>query len=286
MFRKGLILIVLVAMCLAFMPVQSQASKGTVKMSYVEWSCATASTNVAAAIIEEKLDYDVDTMAVSAAAMWQAVASGDVDAMITAWLPVTHKPYYDKLKDDVVNLGQLTTGAKIGLVVPDYVTIDSIEEMKDNADKFDSKIIGIDPGAGIMMKTEEAIDEYDLEGFNLVEGSGATMTAALKDAIRQEEWVAVTGWSPHWKFGRWDLKYLKDPKGVYGGAEDIDKIVRKGLKEDKPEVYDFLKRMQWDLDTMQEVMAWNQEEGADPLENGKRFMKENPELVNKWLGKE
>jgi len=285
MFRKGLLLTMLLAACVAFLPAQSQADKGTVKLSYVEWSCATASTNVAAAIIQEKLGYDVDTLPVSAAAMWQAVATGDVDGMLTAWLPVTHKPYYSKLKDDVVNLGHLATGAKIGLVVPDYVTIDSIDEMNEYADKFDHKIIGIDPGAGIMMKTEKALKEYDLEGFSLVSGSGATMTAALQDAIRREEWVAVTGWAPHWKFGRWDLKFLKDPKGVYGGAENIDKIVRKGLKEDKPEVYNFLKRMHWDLDVMQRVMAWNQEEGADPYENGKRFIKEYPELVNQWLGK-
>ncbi|MGM0610275.1 MAG: glycine betaine ABC transporter substrate-binding protein [Thermodesulfobacteriota bacterium] len=285
MFRKVLFLIAAVTICFSAMPVQSQAGKGTVKLAYVEWSCATASTNVAAAIIQEKLGYDVDTLPVSAAAMWQAVASGDVDGMVTAWLPVTHKPYYDKLENKIVNLGHLATGAKIGLVVPDYVTIDSIDQMNDSADKFKHKIIGIDPGAGIMMKTEKAIKEYDLEGFNLVEGSGATMTAALQDAIRRDEWVAITGWAPHWKFGRWDLKFLKDPKGVYGGAENIDKIVRKGLKGDKPEVYDFLKRMEWDLDVMQTVMAWNQEDGADPYENGKRFMKKYPELVNKWLGK-
>lgn len=285
MFRKGLLLTMLLAACVAFLPAQSQADKGTVKLSYVEWSCATASTNVAAAIIQEKLGYEVDTLPVSAAAMWQAVASEDVDGMLTAWLPVTHKPYYTKLKDDVVNLGHLATGAKIGLVVPDYVTIDSIDEMNEYADKFDHKIIGIDPGAGIMMKTEKALKDYDMKGFNLVEGSGATMTAALQDAIRRDEWVAVTGWAPHWKFGRWDLKFLKDPKGVYGGAENIDKIVRKGLEEDKPEVYNFLKRMHWDLDVMQTVMAWNQEDGADPYENGKRFIKEYPELVNQWLGK-
>lgn len=285
MFRKGLLLTMLLAACVAFLPAQSQADKGTVKLSYVEWSCATASTNVAAAIIQEKLGYEVDTLPVSAAAMWQAVASGDVDGMLTAWLPVTHKPYYTKLKDDVINLGHLATGAKIGLVVPDYVTIDSIDEMNEYADKFDHKIIGIDPGAGIMMKTEKALKDYDMKGFNLVEGSGATMTAALQDAIRRDEWVAVTGWAPHWKFGRWDLKFLKDPKGVYGGAENIDKIVRKGLEEDKPEVYNFLKRMHWDLDVMQTVMAWNQEDGADPYENGKRFIKEYPELVNQWLGK-
>ena len=32
-------------------------------------------------------------------------------------------------------------------------------------------------------------------------------------------------------------------------------------------------------------MNWNQEKGADPLENARRFMKENPQMVEAWLKK-
>ncbi len=32
------------------------------------------------------------------------------------------------------------------------------------------------------------------------------------EAIRKKQWIVVTGWSPHWMFGRWNLHYLDDPK--------------------------------------------------------------------------
>ena len=64
-----------------------------------------------------------------------------------------------------------------------------------------------------MSKTEQVIEDYKLTDLELMESSGAMMTAVLQDKINKKEWVAVTGWTPHWKFGKWDLKYLKDPKG-------------------------------------------------------------------------
>ena len=201
------------------------ASKGKVELAYVEWACATASTNVVRAVLQEKLGYDVEITPVSAAAMWQALATGDVDGMTTAWLPVTHGHYLEKVGDDVVNLGPNCEGAGIGLVVPTYVTIDSIEELNAHADKFKGEIIGIDPGAGLMSKTEQVLKDYHLDKFKLLEGTGAIMTAVLGDKIKNKDWVVVTGWTPHWKFARWDLKYLDDPKGVYGGTETIDTIV-------------------------------------------------------------
>ncbi len=134
-----------------------------------------------------------------------------------------------------------------------------------------------------MSKTEKVLEDYALESFELVSGSGATMTAALADAIKNEEWIAVTGWTPHWKFAKWDLKYLDDPKGTYGGEEAIHTIVRKGLKEDMPEVYAFLDNFEWTPDEMAELMVWNQEEDSDPYETAKRWIEENPEKVNAWL---
>jgi len=280
--KKKVTIILFSVILIAGMAASAVAGKGKVELAYVEWSCATASVNVVKAVLQEKLDYDVEVTPVSAAAMWQALGTGDVDGMTTAWLPVTHGHYLEKVKDKVVDLGPNLEGAGIGLVVPAYVTIDSIAEMNAQADKFDGKIIGIDPGAGIMSKTEKALEDYDLDNFELMEGTGAMMTAVLKDRIKDNKWVVVTGWTPHWKFARWDLKYLKDPKGVYGGSETINTIVRKGLKEDMPEVYKFLDKFNWTLAEIGEVQGWNAE-GADPYESGKRWITENPDRVAEWL---
>lgn len=266
-----------------FLAQPALAAKGKVRIAYVEWDCATASTTVAQAALEH-MGYEVEILPVAAAAMWQALGTGDVDAILTAWLPVTHADYYAKVQDKVERVSVITGGAKLGWAVPSYVTINSIAELNAHADKFDNTIVGIDPGAGLMNLSEQAIKDYGLK-LELMEGSGATMTAALANAIKNEEWVVVTGWSPHWMFGKWDLKYLDDPKGVLGGEEMIEAIVRKGLDKDLPEVHAFFSNFKWDSpNQLQMVMAWNQESGS-PEENAQRFLKEYPETVQGWMTK-
>ena len=263
----------------------SIAEQKNVRLAYVEWDCAAASTTLVQAVLQEKMGYKVEILPVAAAAMWQATATGDVDGMVTAWLPVTHAEYYERVKDKVENLGPIVHGARLGWAVPSYVTIESITQLNDHAEKFNGRIIGIDPGAGLMSLSEKAIEEYKLDKMELIEGSDATMTAALENAIKRNEWVVVTAWSPHWMFGTWDLKYLEDPKKVLGEEEQIDTIVRKDLKKDMPEVYAFMDRFSWkDAKQLQMVMAWNAEPGADRYENAKKFIKENEDQVNQWIG--
>jgi glycine betaine/proline transport system substrate-binding protein len=276
--------LIFLSLLLIFSVTSAYAGK-KVKLAYVEWACATASTNVVKAVLQEKMGYKVKEMAVSAAAMWQATASGNVDGFVTAWLPNTHKQYLNAVKDKVEVAGTLFKGARIGLVVPKYVTINSIAELNANADKFDGKIIGIDPGAGLMSATEKVIKDYGLNKMRLMEGSGAIMTASLANAYKQKKWIVVTGWSPHWKFARWQLKYLADPKKIYGDEEFIHTIVRKDLKKDMPDVYAFLKRFKWPENGLQTVMGWNTQDGAEPYETAKRYLKENPAVVKQWLGK-
>lgn len=99
----------------------------------------------------------------------------------------------------------------MGLVVPSYVTIRSIEELNEHKEKFRNEIIGIDVGAGLMNETERVIREYPVE-LTLKPSSGATMVAFLQKSIENKEWIVVTGWTPHWMFSRYDLKFLDDPQ--------------------------------------------------------------------------
>jgi glycine betaine/proline transport system substrate-binding protein len=283
MLRKIILLFVSVSLIAAVsIGCKKKESKGTVKFVYVEWDCATATAHVVKAVIEERLGYTVEVIPVAAAAMWQSIGSGDADGMTCAWLPVTHAGFMEKVKKNIVDLGPNYKGAKLGLVVPSYVTINSLGELKDNMDKFKNQIIGIDPGAGMMIQTEKFIRDEKVNA-KLIEGSGATMTAALKQAIDNKEWVVVTGWAPHWKFGRWDLKILEDPKHYFGKEETINTVVRKGLKEDMPEVYSFLDKFNWENEDISKVMVANQEKGVDFNKTALEWVKNNKDKVDSWL---
>jgi len=261
----------------------AMAADKKLRLTYVEWDCATASTYLVKAVLEDKLGYEVDAVSVSGPIMWMSLKTNDADAMVTAWLPVTHRDMLQSVKNDVEIVGKVADGARLGLAVPDYVPLTSVEELKANADTFKNKIVGIDAGAGIMGLTEQLLEDYGIDTMELVQGSGALMTASLQDAIRRKEWIVVTAWSPHWMFGRWKLHYLDDPKKSLGEEEYITTAVRKGLKDDHPEAYAFLSRFHYkDADQLQQYMNWNQE-NDDPEGNARRFIKENPELVAEWL---
>ena len=260
-----------------------EQTEEVVKIVYVEWASEVASAHVVQAVIEEKLEQPCRLLPVSALAMWEAVAAGDQDAMVAAWLPSLHREYYETHKHQVESLGPNLENAVMGLVVPEYVDVDTIEDLHAHETAFGSRIIGIDPGAGIMRRSEEMLEQYQLTGFQLVPGSDATMTGALEKAIQNKEWIVVTGWTPHWKFARWPLKYLEDPLNVYGTGEEIHTIVRKGLAEDNPDVYRFLDRFYWESEQMEQVMLWIEEESIPPPEAARKWVKENDDQVQRWI---
>ncbi len=255
--------------------------KDTIKIGYVMWACAEASTHIAQAVVMDYLGYDAEAIVLEAGGMFSGIADGDLDFQTTAWLPVTHKEYMDTFGDQVVDYGTLYKEARIGLVVPSYVEINSIEELNDHADNFGGRITGIDGGAGIMMASERAIDEYGLE-LELLESSDMVMTAALADAILENEWIVVTGWTPHWKFARFDLKFLEDPAKVYGDVENIHVIARQGLDEDAPEVVRFLENFFLEPDQLGAVIGAIAD-GEKPLEAARQWIADNEDIVKNWL---
>ena len=271
------------ALVLAMSAVTAMAKE--VSIGYVDgWSDSVATTHVAAEVIKQKLGYDVKLMPVATGIMWQGVATGKLDAMLSAWLPVTHGEYWTKNKDNVVDYGPNFKDAKIGLIVPEYVKAQSVADLKTD-DSFKKKIVGIDAGSGVMIKTDQAIKDYDLSGYKLQASSGAAMTAELGRAYAKQQSIAVTGWVPHWMFAKWKLKFLEDPKGVYGAAETVNSVGSKELATKAPEVAEFLKKFSWQSkDEIGEVMLAIQE-GAKPDAAAKDWVAKHPERVAEWVGK-
>ncbi|WP_376786107.1 glycine betaine ABC transporter substrate-binding protein [Pseudomonas oryzihabitans] len=260
----------------------AQAAKPEITIGYVDgWADSVATTHTAAEVIRQNLGYEVKLMPVAAGIMWQGVARGKLDAMLSAWLPVTHGAYYEKMKDQVVDLNVNTPDAKIGLIVPEYVKANSIADLQAQKADFGGRIVGIDAGAGVMLKADQAIKDYGLD-YKLVASSGSGMIAELTRAEKDQKPVVVTGWVPHWMFAKWKLKFLEDPKGVFGGSEHVDTVANPALEAKAKPVWDFLKKFAWQPGEVNEVML-AVEEGKKPEEAAKAWITAHPDRVKSWL---
>ena len=255
--------------------------KQKVSIGYVNWADDVAMTELAKLVLEEKMGYEVETINAEAGVIFTSLADGSTDFFLDLWLPVTHKDYYDEYEEDLVKMSKSYDSARIGLVVPEYLDINSIDELEENKDIFDGQIVGIDSGAGVMQSTEEVLEEYEID-MDLVTGSEPTMVASLQEAIEAEEPVIVTAWDPHWKFAKWDLKFLEDPKNVFGDGEESFTVARKGTEEDMPEVHEFFEKFHMEVEDVEDLMRVI-EEGNDVESDVRGWMEEHEDIIEAWL---
>ncbi len=266
-----------------------QAEKGrqeegkAVRIGYVSWAEGIAMTHLAKVILEDRMGYEVDLTMADPAPIFTSLAEGNLDFFLDAWLPLTHSSHMEEFGDLLNDLGYNYEGARIGLVVPSYVAVNAIPELKEKGGLFNNDITGIDSGAGIMEATRKAIEEYDLD-MRLITSSGAAMTASLSDAVKADEPIVVTGWKPHWKFARWDLKFLEDPKKVYGEEENIHTIARPRISRDLPEVVSFFRNFHFNDQQIGTLMdAMNQSASEEAA--ARSWMEAHAGLVDGWVGK-
>ncbi|MGH6761074.1 MAG: glycine betaine ABC transporter substrate-binding protein [Phyllobacterium sp.] len=265
----------------------AQDANKTVKLGWAAWSDAEFVTKLASKLIADEYGQKVELVQTDVAPLYQGVSRGDLDAMMMAWLPETHADYYARIKDKVETLGTVYDGAKLGWVVPTYIPedeISSIEDLKKDEVKAKLKgtVQGIDPGAGLTRLSEEAIKQYDLD-YKLQISSEAGMLTAVDRAVRSKDWFVATSWSPHWMFGKYELRYIDDPKGALGKAEHVDVLARKGFKEDNPDVAGFLSRMKLPIDELEAAMFNAQETSYEKAVE--QYIADHPDRVKEWVQK-
>lgn len=267
----------------------SDADGGTIRIGWIPWDEDVAATYLWKALLEEE-GYDVELTQLDVAPVFEGVASGDLDLFLDAWLPSTHEDYWAEYSDRLEDLAVWYDNGLLTWAVPEYVDADSIEDLVGREGEFDGRIVGIEPGSGLMrVSRESVVPGYGLEAYDLVEGSTPAMLAELDRAVSDEEPIVVTLWRPHWAYSVYPLKDLADPQGLLGEAEEIHAVARDGFSADFPDVAEWIGSFQMNDDqlasledlVLNEYGAGNEEEAvAEWLSDA-----DNRALVDGWLGK-
>jgi glycine betaine/proline transport system substrate-binding protein len=174
------------------------------------------------------------------------------------------------------------------------------------AEEVDYQITGIDPGAGIMQNTEEAMDAYGLgeAGWNLQESSSAAMLAAIQDAVSNQEPIIATVWEPHSVFSVADIRKLDDPQNIYNSpsttkafleehapawadaevqSDVIASLVYSGFAEDAPAADTFLENFNVSADTQSEWTYRYSVEDETASSVAAQFIESNQSQVDEWM---
>ena len=210
----------------------AHAEEKTITIGTMSWEDLTPITGITKKVLEDS-GYTVKVVPFSEWGIaYAALSKGDVQ-ILASQTDYVAQDYWDKNKRRLEKISPVSHGLFQGVAVPKYVTIDSMDQLNDNADKFGGKIVGIEPGSGLMRDTSNSVKAYDLK-LQLVEGSTAAMTAALKSATDRKEWIAVTIWEPSWMMQKYDVKFLADPKGVFPPPQSYYWIGQKGFSAENP----------------------------------------------------
>jgi len=255
----------------------------SINIGWIPWEEDIAITNLWHAILEEN-GFEVTQTQADVGPVFDGVATGELDLFMDAWLPNTHSDYWEQYGDRVEDLGAWLDEAPLTWVVPAYVDIDSIADLADNAEMFDSRLVGIEPGSGLArISEEEVMPAYGLDDWDHVTGSTAAMLSELEAAIAAEEPIVVTLWEPHPAYGNFDLKNLDDPEGSLGEPDEIRTIAREGFSDEFPEVAAALQNMDFDAGTLAELEVAVLGDEGNELEAARTWLNDNRDYVAAWL---
>lgn len=204
------------------------------------WEETIAATHVWVQVLEE-LGYDVELREIAdVAALYIGLAQGEVDMTLGTWGEAS-QDYIDQNSADLDDLGSWFDEARMGIAVNDDAPVTSLAELADHADEFDGQIVGIEEGAGVMQRTNQAaVPAYDLHGMTVQTGSTEDMLLAVAEAIDNGENVAATFWSPHWALDELPVRLLEDPEAAFGEPAAIHAYGTAGFAAEHPELAECL----------------------------------------------
>jgi glycine betaine/proline transport system substrate-binding protein len=261
----------------------------TVNFGTVDWPEAVAKTNVASTIVDA-LGYQTEVQELGVPTVFQGLDTGDLDVFVEAWFP-TMQTNFDEVQDVesvTTNLEEATFSVAVNREACE-AGVTSHEDLAQFADRFEEggtpTIYGLEPGNDGNQVVLDMIenDQYNLGDWELIESSTNGMLSEVDRRLGDGEWVAWTGWEPHWMNNRYDMCLLEDPEEAWGGQSHVETLVNNEFPEQFPELYTFFEQMVVTPEIQRELIDGIDNSGLSPEEFALQWLRENPQITDNWL---
>lgn len=169
--------------------------------------------------------------------MFRKLGAGDVDVLVSAWLPSSHGAYLAPIEDQVRKVTVLYEPYCIW-GVPDHVPEDAVASVTDllrppAMERMERLIQGINPGAGISRFSASIVERYDLgkAGYHFRPGTEEECFGRFESAARDGRWVIIPLWHPQFLHARYRIRALEEPLGLLGGVDQATLLVRRDAED-------------------------------------------------------
>lgn len=290
---------------------KQDTSKPVIRIAENPWTGSSINAHVAKIILEEKMGYPVEIVAVDGKAQWPALAEGSIHAGLEVWPSgreelIKHYIHDRKL---VESIGLLGVVGKVNWYVPEYV-VDKYPQLATWEGFMDQRLAALfktalSDGKGQFLAGDKSWVQYDrdiirnlgLELRVVQAGSEQAILDELDKAYRAKQPILFYFWTPHAVHSKYRLTAVKLPKysdACYAKAnqrgvaceyppEILFKIVWPGLKTFAPDAYQLLKNFSYTNEDQIEMLAMVEHEGMSPESAARTWIEKNPDKWKPWL---
>jgi len=292
---------------------RTKASCGTVTLNEQAWTGSTANTYIAKYVLEKYLGCKVNVTDIAEIPVYQAMASGKVDAVLEDWQHVAQYKQYATKQHSVVLEGSNGLTGHIGWFIPKYLLqkypefatwkgLKGHEKVFASPEAPQGMFLGGDPS--YEQKDTQLIQALGLGLKHVTVGAETAEVARFSQMIAQKKPVIFYWWTPEYRNAELNLVEVKlpprGPKCQDDGSTNapiqdyrcayssypLEKVFSSKFAKSGSPAVAVLKRWAWPSNSDQNmVSSWIAGQHMDPAKAAKKYVDSHQAAVNKWLGK-
>lgn len=275
----------------AALALPAQADDATLYFGVPAWPGITVKNEIAVQMLEP-LGYVTNSQQLGLQVIYQAMESNDLDVFLGGWLPAQENMLQPREESGkIVRVVNNVDGAQMTLAVPEYIYeqgVQSFADLDPNRELFNGEIHGFGAGSAASEILLEAIDQdaWGLGDWSIVDTSIVGMLGAAESAISREEPIIWVGWTPHWMNLEMPMRYLDDPKNLFGennGESLVLTLMRGDYAESHPNLVTFFEQFTFSAEEQSWMIQGFGLEERPAAEVAAEWLSENPERVEAML---